>query len=194
MFYLNHAIVRYVVSSGARQIRIKINYQFLTNSNGEDPVSAIKEVLTSSKPRSYLYIYTYVLRYWNPFGRRCKVILENACIIVAMRELLEDPDWLPEAIARVVAMYDGLPGDKAYMLERCAPVRVIRSGQMVVEDEIVTIESGEASISLKKNDKVVVAQNTSPERGHASCIEIGSLSGDVSFIVIKLGDTAQQYT
>lgn len=50
--------------------------------------------------------------------------LDNSCMVVAMREMLGNPDWCPEWVERHILENGGFCLSKIRWLERVAPVRV----------------------------------------------------------------------
>ena len=108
------------------------------------------------------------------------VRLNNACVILAMRDLLDDPHWDSERVTRLIAFYGGYPFNRLRLFEEVAAVKVINDGQIKVGETVVTVRSRAGEYFLSKNEKVVVII----WGNHAVCIRAGEINCDTAALII----------
>jgi len=104
-----------------------------------------------------------------------EVQIPNACSIVSMRELLDDPTWGPEEYCWMVYQDGGLLGEKTVMLERYAPVKVWFGGGLSGDQESAEIYNDTGTQSLSPDEKVIISYATGEGRAHMECIRVKAL-------------------
>lgn len=100
------------------------------------------------------------------------LVLENACVIVAMRELLDDPSWGPYELALIIKEHNGLPWEMNADLANYAPVKVLDIGQDITcwpESWAITI--GDERTMFDK-EKLIISYETTPGRAHMECLTV----------------------
>lgn len=104
--------------------------------------------------------------------------IPNACVIFALRKLLEDPTWGPDAIVEKILRHDGFPSEDNKILEQYAPVQVWDERSTISgNDDFISIPNGDGSqsVTISFHDKIVVNYDTRPGRGHMVCIRAGDI-------------------
>lgn len=104
-----------------------------------------------------------------------KIAIKNACSIVSMRELLEDPTWGPEEYCMMVQKDGGLLGEKTVLLEQYAPVKVWFGGGLSGDDDTAEIYSGTERQSLSPEEKIIISYETGKKTAHMECIRVKDL-------------------
>lgn len=104
-----------------------------------------------------------------------KRIIDNACTIVAMRELLDDPDWCPAELANHIVEHDGLLSEHFKVLESFAPVKVWQAFYGSGNEQGFNISDGSESAFVPNDQKIIICYTTSGKRGHARCIFVKEL-------------------
>lgn len=111
------------------------------------------------------------------------MVIENACVIVAMRNLIGDPDWLPAEVAADVIINKGYPSNKNADLERLAPVRVFADCTIDVIGGRVKIRDDRGEVTLGDGGRIAIGRKTTPGRGHVECMttaEAAALVADIA--------------
>lgn len=103
-----------------------------------------------------------------------EVDIPNACSIVSMRELLDDPTWGPEEYCWMVYQDGGLLSEKTALLEKYAPVKVWEGVFNISGDyggAKIANEDGD-ELSLSAEDKIIVCYVIEGKRSHMECIKV----------------------
>lgn len=101
-------------------------------------------------------------------------LIDNACMLAAMRRLLGDPEWAPAEVVNLIIENNGFPSTHNSILPRHAPVVVVDDGRvtLVGRQEGVVVHSAQQSLKLSPDELVVISRLTSPGRGHAECMTV----------------------
>jgi hypothetical protein len=57
--------------------------------------------------------------------------IANACILRAIRALIHDPDWAPEAVVDIIERQEGYPLSQLDLLATYAPISIWRRSESV---------------------------------------------------------------
>ncbi len=102
-----------------------------------------------------------------------EIVLENACVIVAMRELLDDPTWGPPEVVEMIQRHNGFPAELNHLLEIYAPVRVCLEGTAVDCYPLTRIIVA-GGHTWAAHEKIAVSRQTGNTRGHMECMTVAT--------------------
>lgn len=111
------------------------------------------------------------------------MIIESACMIVAIRALIGDPSWAPSEIVAEVIANNGFPQSRNPDLERLAPVRVFMDCRISIVGDAIEIASDQECVTVRNHDRIAVSRITEPGRAHVECITAAVLAEIVGGIV-----------
>lgn len=113
-------------------------------------------------------------------------VIEDACTILAVQDLIEDKNWQPRAIIEHVKQNHGMLNDSFDLVEHYAPVASHNSCSIdPYEDGGLSISSERGDYELEPEDRLVVTYETTPGRGHSECIRASEFEDYASLYTIK---------
>lgn len=127
-------------------------------------------------------------------------VLRNACLIIAMRQLLGEPTWAPREVVDLIKQHNGFPVEFNAVILEHAQVVLINEQSTAVDDEthVHFIVPGQRRIySVPKDAPIVVCYTTwwRPGRGHAACISAHRLlrRRTVACVFLRLDTLEEPY-
>ena len=117
-------------------------------------------------------------------------LLENACLLRAVRALLDDPNWGPEAVLALIEHQQGYPLTKLDLLTEYAPLLLWRRSDAVEletrpDGARIWDASGREQI-LTQDDTIAVCFVNKRGRGHAETVGIHEIATYFRFGVTAL--------
>lgn len=121
------------------------------------------------------------------------VEVHNACLVIAMRELLDEPQWGPKEIVQLIIDNDGFPGDLNDTIYQYAPVA--RLGACSVESDgfQITFQTCDRMLRLWWWERIIVTVKRSEKRAHFACIAAGEIfaqTKEVLDIIVRVANEA----
>jgi len=104
-----------------------------------------------------------------------EVQITNTCSIVAMRNLLDNPNWGPEEFCWMIYQDGGLLAEKTILLETYAPVKVWFGGGLSGDQDVAEIYNDSGKQALSPNEKIIVSYATGNKTAHMVCIQVRDL-------------------
>ena len=117
-------------------------------------------------------------------------LLENACLLRAVRALIGDPDWGPEAVLALIEHHQGYPLPKLDLLAQYAPLLLWR------RSDAVEVETGPHGLriwdasgreqTLAQDDTIAICFVNERGRGHVETVGIHEIATYFRFSIAAL--------
>ena len=114
------------------------------------------------------------------------MLVENCCVVVAMRRLLSNPEWGPLWIGRTIVEQEGFPLGKIPCLAEEAPIEVWPSYRRIGTRQEVA--NGKERLYLNKRQYVGIVYLCDEENAHMACVQaqdIDQYSDKLKWVVTK---------
>jgi len=103
-------------------------------------------------------------------------VLHNACVIISMRKLLGDPEWLPRPIMEIIRDNNGYPGERNKELEKYAPVYVWTMTKVdELEGGVIMLSNDKQKATFTPETRAIVSYRLNATRGHTICVPLRTL-------------------
>ena len=126
----------------------------------------------------------------GPVRTKHQSLLENACLLRAVRALLDDPKWGPEAVLALIEHQQGYPLTKLDLLTEYAPLLLWRRSDAVEletrpDGARIWDASGREQI-LTQDDTIAVCFVNERGRGHVEAVGIQEIAASFRFPIAAM--------
>jgi len=116
--------------------------------------------------------------------------LENACLLRAVRALIGDPDWGPEAVVALIEHQQSYPLARLDLLAQYAPLLLWRRSEAIElekrPDGARIWDASGREQTLAPEDKVAICFRNERGRGHAETVGIQEIAAYFRFPIAAL--------